>query len=196
MDVQRYDEAISHYSTALSLNFPSPQVILIKRSKARVAAGSWKEVLDDANQVRQFYLMEVNVVDSSSQVITLDPLSPWGYEMKHSALHKAGDFDNAVDALETMLSKIVQSPDPDIRRELCPRCHDKDDLLVHIIRQSMVTSTSAHRAHEQRFAKLFNGLFVIRHVFSSTRPPAVCTIEPNRHLHSNPCQSSKNLCHR
>ena len=55
------------------------------------------------------------------QVITLDPLSPWGYEMKHAALHKAGDFGNAVDALETMLSKIAQSPDADIRRELYPR---------------------------------------------------------------------------
>ena len=54
------------------------------------------------------------------QVIALDQLSPRGYEMKHAALHKAGDFDNAVDALETMLSKIAQSPDPVIRRELLP----------------------------------------------------------------------------
>ena len=51
------------------------------------------------------------------QVITLDPLSPWGYKMKHAALHKAGDFDNAVDALETMLLKISKSPDPEIRGE-------------------------------------------------------------------------------
>ena len=60
------------------------------------------------------------------QVITLDPLSPWGYEMKHAALHKAGDFDNAVAALETMLSKMVRSPDPDIHRELYPRYHDQE----------------------------------------------------------------------
>jgi hypothetical protein len=119
------------------------------------------------------------------QVITLDPLSPWGYEVKHAALHKAGDFDNAVDALETMLSKIAQSPDLVIRRELYPRYRDKDDF-VHIIRQSMVTSTSAHQAYEQQFAKLFNGLFAIRHVCSSTRPPVDCTIKLSRHLHSNP----------
>jgi hypothetical protein len=50
--------------------------------------------------------------------------------MKHAALHKAGDFDSAVDAFETMLSKIVQSPDPDIRRELYPRYHHKDDLFT------------------------------------------------------------------
>ena len=37
--------------------------------------------------------------------------------MKHAALHKAGDYDNAISAFEEMLSKMEQSPDPDIRRE-------------------------------------------------------------------------------
>ena len=64
------------------------------------------------------------------QVITLDPLSPWGYEMKHAALHEARDFDRAVDTLETMLSKIAQSPDPVIRRELYPCYHSKDNLFT------------------------------------------------------------------
>jgi hypothetical protein len=50
--------------------------------------------------------------------------------MKHSALHTAGDFDSAVDALETMLSKIAQSPDLDILRELYSRYHNKDDLFT------------------------------------------------------------------
>ena len=50
--------------------------------------------------------------------------------MKYEALHKAGDFDNAVDALETMLSKIAQSRDPVIRRELYPFYPDKDDLFT------------------------------------------------------------------
>ena len=75
--------------------------------------------------------MKVNVVDPlSHQVIILDPLSPWGYEMKHAALHKAGDFDNAADVLETMLSKIVESPDPVVRRELYPCHHGKDELFM------------------------------------------------------------------
>ena len=59
------------------------------------------------------------------QMITFDPFSPWGYEMKHAALHRAGDFDDAVDALETMLLKISQSPDPEIRGEcinIIPMC--------------------------------------------------------------------------
>ena len=47
----------------------------------------------------------------------LDPLSPWGYERKHAALHEAGDYENAINAFETMLSKISMSPDPEIRGE-------------------------------------------------------------------------------
>jgi hypothetical protein len=66
MDAQRYNEAISHYSTALSLNSPSPHGILIKRSKACIATGSWNQALDDANQVHHFCLVEDNLVDPSS----------------------------------------------------------------------------------------------------------------------------------
>ena len=66
VDAQRYDEAISRYSIALSLDSPSPLGILIKRSKARVATGSWKQALDDANQVHRFYFMGVNLVHPSS----------------------------------------------------------------------------------------------------------------------------------
>ena len=51
------------------------------------------------------------------QVIELDPLSPWGYERKHAALHKAGDYENAINAFETMLSKVSQSSDLEIRGE-------------------------------------------------------------------------------
>ena len=46
------------------------------------------------------------------QVIALDPSSPWGYETKHAALHKAGDYEKAIKAFETMLSKLSD-------REIC-----------------------------------------------------------------------------
>ena len=65
VDSQRYDEAISHYLTALSLDLPSPQSILTKRSKACLATGSWKQALDDANEVRHLCLVEVNLADPS-----------------------------------------------------------------------------------------------------------------------------------
>ena len=48
---QRYDEAISLYTTALSLKPLSPQGILVKRSKMYTMLGSWEQALDDANQV-------------------------------------------------------------------------------------------------------------------------------------------------
>ncbi|KAF8129771.1 hypothetical protein EV363DRAFT_1336453 [Boletus edulis] len=98
-DAERYDDAISPYSTALSL-IPTSQAILVKRSKAWLATGSWKQALEDANQV-----------------ITLDPSSPWGYEIKHAALHEGGDYDNAVDTLEVMISKMAESPDPDVQQQ-------------------------------------------------------------------------------
>ena len=68
MDAQRYNEAISHYSTALSLYFHSGEGlrILIQRYKAHVATGSWTQAVDDANQVHHFYPMEANLVDASS----------------------------------------------------------------------------------------------------------------------------------
>ena len=62
------------------------------------------------------------------QVIELDPSSPWGYELKHEALHKAGDYKHAVDAFEVMLSKMAESPDSDVQRKL-PCYRDKDNLF-------------------------------------------------------------------
>ena len=48
---QRCDEAISLYTTALSLKPHFPQGILVKRSKMYMTLGSWEQALDDANQV-------------------------------------------------------------------------------------------------------------------------------------------------
>ena len=45
------------------------------------------------------------------QAIALDPSSPWGYERKHAALHKAGDYENAIKAFETMFSKLSDRED-------------------------------------------------------------------------------------
>ena len=50
-------------------------------------------------------------------MIELDPLSPWGYERKHAALHKGGDYQNAINAFEAMLSRLLESSDAEIRGE-------------------------------------------------------------------------------
>ncbi|KAF8439815.1 hypothetical protein L210DRAFT_3540401 [Boletus edulis BED1] len=98
-DARRHDVAISHYTMALSLDPPIPQNILIKRSKIYLETGLWQQALDDANQV-----------------IRLDPSSPWGYQLKHAALHKAGEYGDAVDAFEAMLSRMAGSPDPEVQQ--------------------------------------------------------------------------------
>ncbi|KAN0088066.1 hypothetical protein V8E55_006687 [Tylopilus felleus] len=63
-----------------------------------MAKGLWVEALNDANKA-----------------VELDPLSPWGYERKHAALHKVGDYQSAVNAFEVMLLRMSESSDPQIR---------------------------------------------------------------------------------
>ena len=128
------DEAIGYYPSALSLNPPSPKDILIKRIKACVETGSWKQVADDASQVHHFASCRSALLKRHYQVIMLDSFAPWGYEMRHAASLKIGDYDNAVEALEQMHSKLAQSPDPNIQRGLYPLYPDEDGLLTSVDR--------------------------------------------------------------
>lgn len=117
MKAQQYDEAISHYSAALSLDYTTPQALLIKRSEARAARGLWEDALSDANEVCHFCCIEVFLVDGDRQVIMLDPSSPFGYERKYVASRGAGYHKDTLDSFETMLLKMSESPDPEIRSE-------------------------------------------------------------------------------
>ncbi|KAF8129217.1 hypothetical protein EV363DRAFT_1169374 [Boletus edulis] len=98
MNAGRHSDAVSHYSAVLALHPAARPSLFMKRSKAYIAGGFSEAALNDANKA-----------------IELDPSSPWGYERKHAALHKAGNYANAINAFETMLSKISQSSDPEIR---------------------------------------------------------------------------------
>ncbi|KAI9571641.1 hypothetical protein HD554DRAFT_2168897 [Boletus coccyginus] len=51
----------------------------------------------------------------SSEVIELDPSSHRGYEGKHTAFHGMGRYDEAFETFRTMLSKLEQSPNLQIR---------------------------------------------------------------------------------
>ena len=55
LNAQRFDEAISDYTIALSLNPPSRQDILVERNKAYTETESWKLALDHANEVLCFF---------------------------------------------------------------------------------------------------------------------------------------------
>ncbi|KAF8120149.1 hypothetical protein EV363DRAFT_1374870 [Boletus edulis] len=143
VDAQRYDDAITRYSSALSLIPSPPQAILIKRSKAWLATGSWKQALEDANKV-----------------VSLDPSSPWGYDMIHAALHKGGDYDNAVDALELMLTKMAESHDPDVQHD--PIEHTSGDSPRVLI------NTATGRLHDRaEQASAFESLPIFQELVSS-----------------------------
>ena len=49
---KKYDEAISQYTAALSLDPPQPISLLIKRSKARAQKKLWVGALEDGNKER------------------------------------------------------------------------------------------------------------------------------------------------
>ena len=82
-----------------------------------MAVGSWERALEDANQVHHFVTGRSIPLTHHHEVIELDLSLPWGYERKHAALHKAGDYDGVISAFQEMLSKMEQLPDPDICRE-------------------------------------------------------------------------------
>lgn len=65
MNTQHYDEAVSWYSAALSLELAVPQGLYVKRSKAYIAGGSWEDALNDAGQVRPIVLHKPVLVDVS-----------------------------------------------------------------------------------------------------------------------------------
>ncbi|KAF8123581.1 hypothetical protein EV363DRAFT_1356177 [Boletus edulis] len=159
VDAERYDDAISPYSTALSL-IPSSQAILLKRSKVWLATGSWKQAVEDANQV-----------------ITLDPSSPWGYKIKHAALHEGGDYDNAVDTLEVMISKMAESPDPDVQQQgdryISPS--STRALIRKIVQRTLrclprvLINTATGRLHDKaEQASAFEALPIVKEFVSST----------------------------
>ncbi|KAN0101152.1 hypothetical protein V8E55_001136 [Tylopilus felleus] len=97
-DGQQCDEAFKFYSAALSIHPASMQGFSILQSKVSMAQGSWEDAQAHADEA-----------------IAVDPSSPWGYQTKHTALHGAGHYDDAIQAYEAMLSKMAESPDPQIR---------------------------------------------------------------------------------
>lgn len=52
------------------------------------------------------------------KVIVLNPSSYLGYQLKYAALHEAHRYDEAIEAFETMLSKLDNAPDTQLRSKL------------------------------------------------------------------------------
>ena len=64
MNALKLNEALSGYSTALSLDPPAPQGLFIKRSKVYIALSLWENALNDANKVRSFVSCRFILVNS------------------------------------------------------------------------------------------------------------------------------------
>ncbi|KAG1791519.1 uncharacterized protein HD556DRAFT_1528372 [Suillus plorans] len=92
-----YDKAIELYSAAIDLDFAT-HTTFANRSKARSGKMLWNDALLDAEKV-----------------IELDPSSYFGYQLKHAVLHGAHRYDEAIEALSTMLSKLESAPDTETR---------------------------------------------------------------------------------
>ncbi|KAG2147807.1 uncharacterized protein EDB93DRAFT_1328365 [Suillus bovinus] len=93
----RYDRAYDLYSAAIYLGYVS-DVVFANRSRAKLGQMLWEDALLDAHKV-----------------IELNPSSHVGYQLTHIALHGAKRYDAAIKAFKTMLSKLDDSPDPQIR---------------------------------------------------------------------------------
>ncbi|KAF8415077.1 hypothetical protein L210DRAFT_2760275 [Boletus edulis BED1] len=130
--------------------------VLIKRSKAYVASGLWEPALNDANKV-----------------IELNPSSPWGYERKHAALHKARDYESATCAFEAMLSKMSQSFDPEIcklhRQYMDTKAAIRDVIQIAICNSPrvLVNTTSGRLLNKAEQAVAFESLPVFYELISS-----------------------------
>jgi hypothetical protein len=78
MNTRYYNEAVSQYSAALSLDPAVPQGLFIKRSKAYMAGGLWEDAVNDANKVRPFVSHSLVLVDISSPGDRARPIVPMG----------------------------------------------------------------------------------------------------------------------
>ena len=68
--------------------------------------------------------------------------------MKHAALHKGRDYDNAVIAFEMMLLKMMESPDLDIQRELYPCSHQPDLFTCFHSAQRQIYQSIEHTSND------------------------------------------------
>ncbi|KAG2344467.1 hypothetical protein BDR05DRAFT_188219 [Suillus weaverae] len=87
-----YDKAIALYSAAIDLGSVT-HTIFVNRCKANTDKGVWEEALLDAQK----------------------PSSYIGYQLKHAACYGAQRFDEAIDAFNSMLSKLDDASESHIR---------------------------------------------------------------------------------
>ena len=100
IDARQLDEAISQYSTALTLNPTTPQALLAQQRKTCAVPGMRGNALNEANEVCHFLVSKCVVVDSNRQVLMPDSSSPFDYERVSMKWAKVvltkGSWENAL----------------------------------------------------------------------------------------------------
>ncbi|KAG9318932.1 hypothetical protein JVU11DRAFT_1046 [Chiua virens] len=152
----KFDDAIGYFSTILLLDPVDRSAILIKRSIARARMNSWEDALVDADEI-----------------IRLNPSSHKGYEGRHAALHVARRHVEAVEAFDTMLSKLEASSDERVR-ELRNRYTDPRLTIRHIVDQTLrhmprvlIDTTTGRLCDKKQQADVFYALPIYHELLSS-----------------------------
>ncbi|KAN0091542.1 hypothetical protein V8E55_005108 [Tylopilus felleus] len=84
---------------------------LVKLRNTAMGARKHDEAIGDFSGAQNLN----EVLKYSNEVIGLDPSSHTGYEGKHAALHGMKQYSEAFKAFRMMLSRLEQSPDPQVR---------------------------------------------------------------------------------
>ncbi|KAG9310464.1 hypothetical protein JVU11DRAFT_9607 [Chiua virens] len=157
MTAKRYEKAVSLYSVALGLDPPSPQNLFVKRSKAHVAKGMWEDAINDANEA-----------------ITLDPISLAGYEQKYLALCGTGRYQDALYAFETLLAKMSESLDADVR-ERCLQYKSARKVVRRAVQDTirelprvLINADTGSLCDKTQQAAAFESLPIFTELISST----------------------------
>ncbi|KAG1878755.1 hypothetical protein C8R48DRAFT_830519 [Suillus tomentosus] len=114
----KYGMAIDLYSAAFDLDSGSHDVFA-NRSRAKLGEMLWEEALLDSQKVTE-----------------LNPSSHVGYELMHTALRGAQRYDEAIEAFKIMLSKLDDSPEPQIRdlRQQYVSPSEAEDAIQRVVR--------------------------------------------------------------
>ncbi|KAN0083976.1 hypothetical protein V8E55_007480 [Tylopilus felleus] len=164
-----------------------------RRCTEKLESSGDTAVSDERNGIRgQRPLVEA--LNDANKVIELDPLSPWGYERKHTALHKARDSQNAFDAFEAMLSRMLESSDAEIR-SLHIDPGETRETIRRLFRMPLRLATSAHQhpfcdksqqavsfeSHAVFKKDSFGDVCLLRALDTCSSPPCTCSLSSSAH---------------
>ena len=79
MNTKQYDQAVSQYTAALSLNPVSPQGLLIKRSNAWVGKGAREDALNDMKEWARLMLTPSSWKNALTAAVAVSVLLPLLY---------------------------------------------------------------------------------------------------------------------